>query len=56
MEQKVIISLTSYKDRLPMIWLTLSTLKKQTRKADKIILNVWEGDLQYIPFILKRDI
>ena len=56
MEQKVIISLTSYKDRLPMIWLTLSTLKKQTRKADKIILNVWEGDLQYIPFILKHDI
>src|SRR5699024_333133 len=43
-EPKVIVSLTSYPDRIGKIWLTIETLLDQTKKPDKIILWLYKGE------------
>src|SRR5699024_6867152 len=43
-EPKVIVSLTSYPDRIGKIWLTIETLLDQTKKPDKIIHWLYKGE------------
>lgn len=52
----IIISLTSFKPRLPFIGMCLETLYNQSLKADKIVLTLYKNDVRYIPFNVKRDI
>ena len=52
----IIISLTSFKARLPFRGLCLKTLYNQTLKADKIVLTLYKDDIKYIPLTVKKDI
>lgn len=53
---RIIVSLTSFKERLPFIMPTISSLLKQTLKPDKIIITLFKDDVPYIPYWLKTKI
>lgn len=51
--QRIIISLTSYGERLKTVHLTLDTIFRQTEKPDKIVLCVTQEDYALLPANLK---
>lgn len=52
-KQRIIVSLTSYGERLKTVHLTLDTIFRQTEKPDKIVLCVSEEDYTLLPAKLK---
>ena len=55
-DKKIIISVTSYKERLPFLSITLNSIYKQEMSADKIVLVLYKEDVKYIPYSINRDI
>lgn len=47
-KQKIVVSLTSYGERLKTVYLTILSIMSQTMKPDKIILYVGEESVQFI--------
>ncbi|MBP9753171.1 MAG: hypothetical protein KBD31_05140, partial [Proteobacteria bacterium] len=43
-DQEVVISLTSYPERMPTTWAAIESLLRQTEKPDRIVLNLFEGE------------
>lgn len=52
----VIVSITSYRQRLPFIRTTLNSIYNQTVKADKIVLTLYKDDVSFIPSLVQKDI
>jgi hypothetical protein len=52
----IIVSLTSYKERLPFLSMTLNSIYKQKMQPDKIVLVLYNEDVKYIPLSIKKDI
>lgn len=52
----IIISVTSYKERLPFLSTTLNSIYNQKIQADKIVLVLYKEDVKYIPSSIKKDI
>lgn len=55
-KNNIIISLTSYKERLPFLSMTLDSLYKQKMQPDRIVLVLYNEDVEYIPLSIKKDI
>jgi hypothetical protein len=43
-EEEVVITMTSYPPRIPTTWLAIESLLRQTEKADRFVLNLFEGE------------
>ncbi len=48
-DDRIIVSLTTYKPRLDKVYLTIESLLAQSLKSDKIVIWIYKGDEKYIP-------
>jgi hypothetical protein len=56
--EEVVISLTSYPERMPTTWLAIESLLRQEEKPDRVVLNLFEGEFpdKKLPWMIEQQL